>query len=62
MVCSWWILLLLIGFIFIVSYDPLKGTIHTKVLQGPQLPPEQDPLRWKPSNGMDDPIGAIFTI
>ena len=58
-----WILLLLLGFIFIISYDPRKGTIHKKFIEGSQNT-ERDPdsLRWKPTSGMYDPVGAIFSV
>jgi len=62
--CRWWILLLLIGFVFLITYDPRKGTIHTQILEGPkpQGKDEPDPLRWKPTSGMYDPVGAIFNV
>lgn len=61
---SLWLLILLIGFVFLITYNPRKGTLHTEFMipthQGFQKEPEQDPLRPRPSNGMYDPVGAIF--
>tara|TARA_B110000977_G_C10945777_1_gene442672 strand:+ start:686 stop:814 length:129 start_codon:yes stop_codon:yes gene_type:complete len=31
---SLWIYLLFFGFIFLISYDPQKGTLHTKFIEG----------------------------
>lgn len=60
---SLWIIILLIGFIFLISYDPSKGTIHKRFIEGPPTTKEElDPLRWKPTSGMYDPIGAIFNV
>lgn len=62
---SLWIIALLIGFIFLISYDPRKGTIHKRFIEGPETPAEKrelDPLRWKPTSGMYDPVGAIFNV
>lgn len=58
-------ILILIGFVILISYKPEQGTIHKRF-----LPPEatsqahkivEDPLRWKPTSGVYDPVGAIFT-
>lgn len=57
--------IVLIGFVILISYKPEKGTIHKRF-----LPPdatsqthtvEEDPLRWKPTSGINDPVGAIFS-
>lgn len=58
-----WILILLVGFIFLISYDPNKGTFHKRFIEGPtQVKDDPDPLRWKPTSGMYDPVGAIFNV
>lgn len=61
---SLWIIILLIGFIFLLSYNPQKGTIHKKFYEpSPEKAHrDEDPLRWKPTSGMYDPVGAIFSI
>ena len=63
--CSPWVILFLVGFIFLITYDPRKGTIHKRFIDGPQAEnnnTEPDPLRWKPTSGMYDPVGAIFNV
>ena len=62
---SLWFLILLIGFVFLITYNPRKGTLHTEFLvpthkNFQKKEKDEDPLRPQPSNGMYDPVGAIF--
>jgi hypothetical protein len=61
---SLWIIILLLGFIFLLTYNPKKGTIHKRLYKAPpqSTESEEDPLKWKPTSGMYDPVGAIFGI
>ena len=62
---SLWLIVLLIGFIFLITYDPRKGTIHKRLMEQRKetfVKTEEDPLRWKPTTGMYDKVGAIFSV
>lgn len=61
---SLWVFLILLAFVFLITYDPKKGTLHNRFMSTPEKKetPDADPLRWRPTSGMYDPIGAIFNV
>jgi hypothetical protein len=58
---SLWMILILMGFVILISYKPEQGTIHKRFLPPDATSQTQDPLRWKPTSGINDPVGAIFS-